>query len=219
MADGNSFVAVVNDTTTKLTRTTKNGKEKTYSPSFKTVISGNNHAQLLGKKIGDVIDGIFVGEGESTLTGYKLEITGGSDKTGTPMRRDLDGGSRQAILVTASTGFKGHSLVSKTKNGPRLRRAKAVDQVESQPTPGPRAPVVLQADTRHRSTQRPTRAALARRGTQRAIHSQPVKSVPSADTKTRTRQTRTRARSAISGGLPIKPGRVRAVFPAPREST
>ena len=117
MADGNSFVAVVNDATTKLTRTTKNGKEKTYSPSYKTVISGNNHAQLLGKKIGDVIDGIFVGEGESTLTGYKLEITGGSDKTGTPMRRDLDGGSRQAILVTASTGFKGHSLVSKTKKG------------------------------------------------------------------------------------------------------
>ena len=121
MADGNSFVAVVNDTTTKLTRTTKNGKEKTYSPSFKTVISGNNHAQLLGKKIGDVIDGIFVGEGESTLTGYKLEITGGSDKTGTPMRRDLEGGSRQAILVTASTGFKGHSLVSKTKKGEKKR--------------------------------------------------------------------------------------------------
>ena len=81
MADGNSFVAVVNDATTKLTRTTKNGKEKTYSPSYKTVISGNNHAQLLGKKIGDVIDGIFVGEGDSTLTGYKLEITGGSDTT------------------------------------------------------------------------------------------------------------------------------------------
>ena len=121
MADGNSFVAVVNDATTKLTRTTKNGKEKTYSPSYKTVISGNNLAQLLGKNIGDVIDGIFVGEGESTLTGYKLEITGGSDKTGTPMRRDLDGGSRQAILVTASTGFKGHSLVSKTKKGEKKR--------------------------------------------------------------------------------------------------
>ena len=48
MADGNSFVAVVNDTTTKLTRTTKNGKEKTYSPSYKTVISGNNRAQFVG---------------------------------------------------------------------------------------------------------------------------------------------------------------------------
>ncbi|CAI8388428.1 MAG: 30S ribosomal protein S6e [Euryarchaeota archaeon] len=121
MADGNSFVAVVNDTTTKLDRTTKNGKKKTYSPSYKTVISGNNHAQLLGKKIGDIIDGIFVGEGESTLTGYKLEITGGSDKTGTPMRRDLEGGSRQSILVTASTGFKGHNLVSKTKKGEEKR--------------------------------------------------------------------------------------------------
>ncbi|MEC7484245.1 MAG: S6e family ribosomal protein [Candidatus Thermoplasmatota archaeon] len=112
---------MVNDNTTKFTRNTKNGKEKTYSPSYKTVIAGNNHAQLLGKKIGDVIDGIFVGEGESTLTGYKLEITGGSDKTGTPMRRDLDGGSRQAILVTASTGFKGHNLVSKTKKGEKKR--------------------------------------------------------------------------------------------------
>ena len=121
MAEGNSFVAVVNDTTTKLTRTTTSGKEKTYSPSYKTVISGTNHAQLLGKKIGDVIEGVFVGEGESLLTGYKLEITGGSDKTGTPMRRDLEGGSRQAILVTASTGFKGHYLVSKTKKGEKKR--------------------------------------------------------------------------------------------------
>ena len=37
------------------------------------------------------------------------------------MRRDLDGGSRQAILVTASTGFKGHNLVSKTKKGEKKR--------------------------------------------------------------------------------------------------
>ena len=64
---------------------------------------------------------MFVGEGDATLTGYKLEITGGSDKTGTPMRRDLEGGSRQAILVTASTGFKGHNLVFKTKKGEKKR--------------------------------------------------------------------------------------------------
>ena len=51
MADGNSFVAVVNDTTTKLTRTTKNGKEKTYSPSYKTVIAGNiGLDKLLGEE-------------------------------------------------------------------------------------------------------------------------------------------------------------------------
>tara|TARA_B100000579_G_scaffold138168_1_gene112195 strand:- start:30 stop:521 length:492 start_codon:yes stop_codon:yes gene_type:complete len=104
------FVAVVNDTNPK-----SDGK------AYSLKISGNNHSQLLGKKIGDVIDGIFVGEGEQTLSGYKLEITGGSDKTGTPLRRDLDGGSRQAVLVTRSTGFKGHNLVFKTKGGEKKR--------------------------------------------------------------------------------------------------
>ena len=84
-------------------------------------VSGNNLSQFLGKKIGDVVDGIFVGEGEQTLAGYKLEITGGSDKTGTPMRSDLSGGNRQSILVTESTGFKGHSLVHKTKGGEKKR--------------------------------------------------------------------------------------------------
>jgi|TARA_B100001996_G_scaffold379272_1_gene364776 small subunit ribosomal protein S6e len=104
------LVAVVNDTNPK-----SNGK------AYSVKISGNNHSQLLGKKIGDVVDGIFVGEGDQTLSGYKLQITGGSDKTGTPLRRDLEGGSRQSILVTASTGFKGHSIVFKNKSGEKKR--------------------------------------------------------------------------------------------------
>jgi small subunit ribosomal protein S6e len=109
MAD-TSFVAVVNDT-----NPANNGR------SYNTSISGNNLSQFLGKKIGDIIDGIFVGDGEQTLAGYKLEITGGSDKTGTPMRSDLSGGNRQSILVTASTGFKGHDLVHKAKGGEKKR--------------------------------------------------------------------------------------------------
>lgn len=109
MAD-TSFVAVVNDT-----NPANSGR------SYNTTISGNNLSQLLGKKIGDIVDGIFVGEGEQTLAGYKLEITGGSDKTGTPMRSDLSGGNRQSILVTASTGFKGHDLVYKSKGGEKKR--------------------------------------------------------------------------------------------------
>ncbi|MDE0858243.1 MAG: hypothetical protein OSA38_06710 [Candidatus Poseidoniaceae archaeon] len=104
------FVAVVNDTDSA-----NSGK------SYSLKISGNNHAQLLGKKIGDTVDGIFVGEGEQTLSGYKLQITGGSDKTGTPLRRDLEGGSRQAVLVTQSVGFKGHNLVFKNKGGEKKR--------------------------------------------------------------------------------------------------
>ena len=109
MAD-TTFVAVVNDTNPD-----NNGR------SYNMSVSGNNLTQFLGKKIGDVVDGIFVGEGEQTLAGYKLEITGGSDKTGTPMRSDLSGGNRQSILVTESTGFKGHSLVHKTKGGEKKR--------------------------------------------------------------------------------------------------
>ena len=109
MAD-TSFVAVVNDT-----NPANNGR------SYNTSISGNNLSQFLGKKIGDIIDGIFVGDGEQTLAGYKLEITGGSDKTGTPMRSDLSGGNRQSVLVTASTGFKGHDLVHKAKGGEKKR--------------------------------------------------------------------------------------------------
>ena len=109
MAD-TSFVAVVNDT-----------EPANGGCSYNMTISGNNLSQFLGKKIGDVVDGIFVGEGEATLAGYKLQVTGGSDKTGTPMRADLAGGSRQSILVTASTRFKGHDLVYKTKGGEKKR--------------------------------------------------------------------------------------------------
>ena len=100
MAEKEDFIAVINDTNPE----NKGG-------SYNVPISGNNQSQFLGKKIGDMIDGIFVGEGESILSGYKLMITGGSDKTGTPMRNDLDGGARKSVLVTASTGYKGHKLV------------------------------------------------------------------------------------------------------------
>ena len=107
MAD-NEFVVVVNDT-----------DPKNEGRSYSLKIEGSNYNQFLDKKIGDIVDGIFVGEGESTLSGYKLKISGGSDKTGTPMRSDLAGGSRKSVLVSASTGFKGHKLVH--KNSQRYR--------------------------------------------------------------------------------------------------
>ncbi len=108
MAEDNTFIAVINDTDPA-----NNGK------SYSLKIGGTNFNQFLGKKIGDTIDGLFVGEGDVTLSGYTLEIAGGSDKTGTAMRRDLAGGARKSILVTESTGFKGHKLVH--KNSKRYR--------------------------------------------------------------------------------------------------
>ena len=39
------------------------------------------------------------------LDGYELQITGGSDKEGFPMRNDIKGISRKKIVVTKGIGF------------------------------------------------------------------------------------------------------------------
>ncbi len=57
-------------------------------------------AGLLGKKIGETIDGGALG-----LAGYKIELTGGSDKDGFPMRRDVDGAAKKKILLSSGPGF------------------------------------------------------------------------------------------------------------------
>lgn len=69
--------------------------------SYSTTIGGHQANSLVGKKIGEEIDGIFV-----DLPGYKLKITGGSDRTGTPMRRDIPGARKKKVLVTKGVGFK-----------------------------------------------------------------------------------------------------------------
>jgi len=56
---------------------------------------------LMGKKIGDKIDGNSI-----NLKGYELEITGGSDYCGFPMRSDIHGAIRKRILVVSGVGAK-----------------------------------------------------------------------------------------------------------------
>ena len=68
--------------------------------SYQKEISGNQANAILGKKVGDKIDGIFV-----DMPGYKLEITGGSDKDGFPMRKDLPGPRRKRLLISKGLGF------------------------------------------------------------------------------------------------------------------
>ncbi len=55
---------------------------------------------LIGRKLGDVIDGSIVG-----MSGYKLRITGGSDKDGFPMRPNVHGGVRTSVILTEGVGF------------------------------------------------------------------------------------------------------------------
>jgi len=68
--------------------------------TYQLPVSGHHANSLIGKKIGDVVDGIFVG-----LPGFKLQITGGSDKDGFPMRKDLPGPRRKKLLMSKGTGF------------------------------------------------------------------------------------------------------------------
>ena len=66
---------------------------------------------LIGRKLGEVIDGAAV-----KLSGYKLKITGGSDKDGFPMRPNIHGGVRVGAILSEGVGF--HS----SQKGERKRK-------------------------------------------------------------------------------------------------
>ena len=83
----------------------KNGK------CFQVELDENKSRPFYKEKIGSKIDGSLVG-----LAGYQLEITGGSDKQGFPMRKDVHGTRRKKILLSAGTGFK------KKKKGERRKK-------------------------------------------------------------------------------------------------
>ena len=55
---------------------------------------------VIGKKIGDKVAGEFLG-----LDGYELEIRGGTDFAGFPMRGDIDGNIRKKALLGKGVGI------------------------------------------------------------------------------------------------------------------
>lgn len=82
-------------------------------PKFKLVISdvGTGKSQtleiddvkgqvMIGRRIGDTVDGSVV-----DMKGRKLLITGGSDKDGFPMRRNIHGGIRIGVILSDGPGF------------------------------------------------------------------------------------------------------------------
>ncbi|HEY9386266.1 MAG TPA: S6e family ribosomal protein [Nitrososphaeraceae archaeon] len=66
---------------------------------------------LLGSKIGDVLDSSIIGIG-----GGKIKVTGGSDKSGTPMRADVHGGAKKYVLLSRGVGM------NNTLEGARVRK-------------------------------------------------------------------------------------------------
>ena len=63
-------------------------------------VTGAKSNKLVGKPVGSEIEGDAAG-----LPGYKLVVTGGSDKGGTPMRGDLPGQGRRRVLVSGGVGY------------------------------------------------------------------------------------------------------------------
>ncbi len=88
----------------KLNISDKKGKSQTRE------LKDNEANALLGLQIGQETDAAIVG------LGGKLKITGGSDKSGVPMRADIHGGSRKYVLLS-----KGVGLQDATK-GERVRK-------------------------------------------------------------------------------------------------
>jgi small subunit ribosomal protein S6e len=66
---------------------------------------------LLGSRIGDVLDSSIIG-----VSSGKMKITGGSDKSGTPMRADVHGGVKKYVLLSRGVGMKAHT------EGARIRK-------------------------------------------------------------------------------------------------
>jgi len=64
-------------------------------------VEGQDANRFIGRDLGEEVDGNAVG-----LDGYSLELTGGSDNAGRPMRPDVAGTSIKRILLTGGVGYK-----------------------------------------------------------------------------------------------------------------
>lgn len=86
--------------------------------SYKIDATGAAAGTLLRKKIGTEVDGA-----PFDLNGYKITITGGSDKTGIPARPDLPGNGRRNLLLSDGFGF--HA----THDGERRRKSQRGNEI------------------------------------------------------------------------------------------
>lgn len=74
---------------------------------------------LIGKKIGDEIDGSIIG-----YKGYRIKITGGTDRDGFPMRPDVSGPRKVRILLSGGVGFHPRDKPASKKKKRRFKRKK-----------------------------------------------------------------------------------------------
>ncbi|WP_226011992.1 30S ribosomal protein S6e [Halomicrobium salinisoli] len=78
--------------------------------TYQIDVDGQDANRFIGREIGEEVDGGAVG-----LDGYTLELTGGSDDAGRPMRPDVRGDDLKSILTDGGVGF------NPTRDGERKR--------------------------------------------------------------------------------------------------
>ena len=82
----------------------------TKGKSITKELKDNDASPLLGLQLGNETDAAIVG-----LSG-KLKLTGGSDKSGVPMRNDIHGAVRKYVLLSKGVGLQA------AETGQRIRK-------------------------------------------------------------------------------------------------
>ena len=80
--------------------------------------SGGAAGAIVGKRIGDEFDAGTLG-----LAGYKIQITGASDRTGTTAKKGIPGAGRKKILLSGGIGFH------PTMEGERRRKTVRANEI------------------------------------------------------------------------------------------
>ncbi|OYT27755.1 MAG: 30S ribosomal protein S6e [Candidatus Altiarchaeales archaeon ex4484_96] len=85
--------------------------------SYQQEVKDEKAKRLNGMRIGESFDASFLG-----LTGYSLEITGGSDKSGFPLKKGVRGSAMVKVLLKGGSGYrpKGKIRKKKTVRGGRV---------------------------------------------------------------------------------------------------
>jgi small subunit ribosomal protein S6e len=69
--------------------------------SQKVELEDSRMGPLVGRRIGEIIEGSV-----ADLAGHQLQLTGGTDKDGIPMRPDVHGSAKSRIILSGGVGYK-----------------------------------------------------------------------------------------------------------------
>jgi small subunit ribosomal protein S6e len=79
----------------KIVVSDKNGK------SISKELKDKEAQPLVGLRVGETVDASVVG-----IPSGKIQLRGGSDKSGTPIRKDVHGGVKKYVLLSVGAGMK-----------------------------------------------------------------------------------------------------------------